>query len=89
MSSRRVEARRSWEGEESVGVIEVGTGSRRFERDWPSCECKFGTRCTGTYNKTAEDAVDPGGMAHDSEEPALPRPVEDRLRISLLKVSEL
>ena len=44
---------------------------------------------TRTYNKTAEDAVEPRGMAHKNEKPALPCPIEGRLSIPLLKVSEI
>jgi hypothetical protein len=33
MSSKRVEAMRSGEARESVGVVGVGTGRRMFERD--------------------------------------------------------
>jgi hypothetical protein len=45
--------------------------------------------CTRTYDETAEDAIEPGSMAHEGEESALPCPVEDRLSVPLLEVSEL
>ena len=47
------------------------------------------TTITSTDNKTAEDAVEPRGMAHKDEKPALPCPIESRLGIPLLKISEL
>ena len=42
-----------------------------------------------TYNETTEDAVEPRGVAHKNEQLALPRSIEGRLIIPLLKVSEL
>ena len=47
------------------------------------------TTIISTYDKTAEDAVEPCGMAHKNENPALPCPIEGRLVVPLLKISEL